>query len=371
MWSISGYGQQIAELLPMIRDEGYPLAICNFYGQEGGIFEMNGIINYSKINHPYGSDAIVHHARDFKADVTITLQDVWILNPPDLQQTPRWIPYVPIDHDPCQPAIIERLHLADRIITYSKFGQNELKRFGLWSHYIPHSVDTEVYKPMDKKERKRASGLPEDMFLCGMVAANKDNPPRKSFQEVMDAFKMFLQKEPRAYLYMHTNPEMPGGFPIRQYAQFIGIQERMMYPDNYQMNFNTGKKSMAEIYNTFDVLLAPSTNEGFGVPIIEAQACGVPVIVNNFTAMPELVDNRVTGEICEVAYKRFDALGSYVGIPSTKSIYDCLVRIKESNRAKMGEQARKKMVENYDTKHVYKTYWSPYLQELEQEIYGA
>lgn len=368
-WATSGYSNQVAEIIPLIRDEGYPIAMCDFYGLEGGKLNIEGIIHYPKINHVYGSDALIHHAKDFKADVVFTLQDIWVLNPQDLQQVKRFIPIVPIDHDPAPKAILEKLRHAYRIVTYAEFGQKELKRNGLHSTYIQHTVNTDIFKPMDKKERKRLSGLPEDAFICGMVAANKDNPPRKSFQEVMDAFKLFLAKVPNSYLYLHTNPDFPGGFPLREYASFIGIIDRILFPDPYQMNFNLGKKEMALIYNTLDMLLMPSVSEGFGVPAIEAQACGVPVVVNNFTSMPELVKNHITGEICEVQNKRFSHLGSYIGIPSTKSIFDCMMRIYNSDRKKMGDEARKFMLESYDTKKIYAEKWSPFLVKLEKEIY--
>lgn len=368
-WSSSGYGQQVAEILPLIAAEGYPTAMCDFYGLEGGKLLIDGVLHYPKINHVYGSDAMVLHAKDFKADVTFALQDQWVLHPNDLQQTNRFIPITPVDHDPVPNAVLEKLKYAYRIITYSKFGQKELQRKGLMSTYIPHTVNTEVYKPMDKKERKRLAGLPEDSFICGMVAANKDNPPRKSFQEVMDAFKLFLEKVPQALLYIHTNPDNPGGFPIKEYGRFIGIQDKLLFPDTYQMSFNTTKEQMARIYNTMDVLLCPSFSEGFGVPIIEAQACGIPAIVNNFTSMPELIKPGITGEACEVATKRFTALGSYAGIPSVPSLVECLMKIYEADRVKMGEEARKFMVDEYDTKKVFKECWIPYLEKLEKEVY--
>uniref|UniRef100_A0A6M3KW82 Putative glycosyltransferase n=3 Tax=viral metagenome TaxID=1070528 RepID=A0A6M3KW82_9ZZZZ len=367
-WTSSGYGQQMAELLPYIVKEGYPTAQCDFYGLEGGKLMINGVLHYPKINHVYGSDALIHHAKDFNADVVFTLQDVWVLNPIDLAEVKYLIPICPIDHAPVAKTILDRLKFAYRVVTYSQFGQEELKRHGIVSTYIPHTVDTEIFKPMDKIERKKAAGIAPDVFLCGMVAANKDNPPRKSFQEVMDAFKMFLEKEPKALLYLHTNPDFPGGFPIKQYAEFIKIADKLLFPDTYQMNFNIDKNQMALIYNAFDVLLSPSFSEGFGVPIIEAESCGIPVIVNNFVSMPELIKPGITGELCEVASKRFSPLGSYVGIPSTKSIFDCLMKIHKADRVKMGKEARKWVVENYDTKDVFNRYWKPYLTILEKEL---
>lgn len=369
LWTSSGYGQQMQELAPLIRDEGYPLACLDFYGLEGAKLMVDGILHYPKIGHVYGSDALVHHANDFKADVVFTLQDIWCLHPQDLERVNRFLPIVPVDHDPVPNAVFEKLKYAYRIVTYSRFGERELKRKGLMSTYIPHTVDTTTFKPLDKAERKKASGIPENAFLVGMVAANKDNPPRKSFQEVLDAFKLFLEKVPQALLYIHTNPDMPGGFPIKEYGKFIGILDKLLFPDTYQMTFNTNKEGMNLVYNTFDVLLCPSFSEGFGVPIIEAQACGVPAIVNNWTSMPELVKPGVTGEVCEVASKRFTALGSYAGIPSVESIYECLMKVHGADRVKMGQEARKFMQEEYDTKVVFETKWKVYLSLLEKEIY--
>ena len=45
---------------------------------------------------------------------------------------------------------------------------------------------------------------------------------------------------------------------------------------------------MSRMYSSLDVLLHPSRGEGFGVCVLEAQACGVPAIVTKFSAMPEV-----------------------------------------------------------------------------------
>jgi glycosyltransferase involved in cell wall biosynthesis len=368
-WATSGYSNQISEILPLIHNEGYPLAMTDFFGLEGGKLMIDGVLHYPKINHVYGSDALVHHAKDFNADVCFTLQDVWVLNPHDLERTKRFIPILPIDHDPAPRIVIEKLKYAYRIVTYSKFGQKELQKNGFMSTYIPHTVNTEIFKPIDKQERKKLTGLALDSYVFGMVAANKENPPRKSFQEVLDAFKMFLAHIPNAILYIHTNPNFPGGFPIQEYAKFIGIQDKILFPDFYQMNFNTGKAEMNLIYNTFDCLLMPSISEGFGVPAIEAQSCGVPVIVNNWTSMPELVIKGETGDWCEILTKRFSGLGSYNGVPDTRSLLDAMMRVYKADRIKMGKAARKYIMNNYDTKKVFDEKWKVFLQKLENEIY--
>lgn len=372
MWSPSGYAQQAADLLPLIRDEGYPLAVSNFYGQEGGMFMLDGIKQYPKLAHPFGGDALHTHANDFNADVVITLQDLWVIEDEHLKQTKNFIPIVPVDHDPIPMAIFNKLRLAYKVITYSKFGHEQLIKLGMNSTLIPHTVNTEIFKNLDKKEDlRKALSVPDDLFMFGMVAANKDNPSRKSFQEVLDAFKMFQDKHPNSGIYFHVLLEQQGGFPIATYANSIRLKNIYNTPP-YQQLFKTTKEDMAKIYNTMDCLLAPSTNGGFEVPIIEASACEIPVITNDFTAMKDLVVDGVTGYKTEVAFKRFTQLNSYIGIPSVKSIYECMEKVYAlsfKKRAEMGKAGRKLILDEYDLKTVFTTKWRPFLLKLENEFY--
>lgn len=52
---------------------------------------------------------------------------------------------------------------------------------------------------------------------------------------------------------------------------------------------NPDKARLVQIYNAADVLLAPSLYEGFGLTVIEAMACGTPVITSNVSSLPEVV----------------------------------------------------------------------------------
>lgn len=374
-WSTSGYAQQMAYILPALRDDGWIQAMIAFFGLEGGIIDHNGIKTYPKIGDIWGADACIHHGNDFEADVTITNQDIWVLDPNMIRQFRHWIPYVPVDHDPVPPVILDRLKMAYRIVAYSKFAKKQLASKGLHSTYIPCMVDTEIYKKYDKKEMRKSIGIPEDTFLFGMVSANKDNPPRKSFQEVLDAFKIFHEKHPNSAIYFHTNPESAGGFNITEYGKFLGLQNAIFTPPLYQLAYKIDREQMAKIYSCFDVLLAPSTNEGFGVPIIEAQSCEVPVITNNFTAMTEIVISGETGELVDLVEgpngKRFTPLYSYIGIPSVKSIVEKMEKLFLTDREAMGKKGREFVKENFDTKKVMNEYWIPFLEQVQEELKGT
>ena len=64
----------------------------------------------------------------------------------------------------------------------------------------------------------------------------------------------------------------------------------MIFPDRYSLLMGMYPPGyLALLYNAADVLIACSKTEGFGVPLIEAQACGCPVVTTDFASMPELV----------------------------------------------------------------------------------
>ena len=101
----------------------------------------------------------------------------------------------------------------------------------------------------------------------------------------MDAFVEFKKKYPNSGLYFHTLLDQAGGFPIRHYAKSLGIENSIYHTRPYDMLYNMDQADMSSLYGIFDAYLAPSLNEGFGVPIIEAQACGIPTMATDFTAI--------------------------------------------------------------------------------------
>lgn len=380
--STSGYGNQTREAVARIKRSGVDIACGNFFGQEGyiaagaipqGITSEDDVMThllkvpqYPKMVDQWGSDGNIFHAQDWNADCVMTLQDVWPLHHDSMRQVRNWIPYVPIDHSPVPKIVLERLKLAYRIISMSQFGHDELERQGVHSTYIPHMVDTKSMVILDKKECRQMLNIPEDIFLFGIIGANKELPSRKGFEHALESFVEFHKKHPKSGIYFHVNMSQPGGLNIVEWAGLLGIADCIYYLPPYEQTFKVGRDQMTRIINTFDCLLAPSISEGFGIPIIEAQACGVPVITTNWTAMTELVEQGKTGFAVDIKEKRISPLGSYFGIPDDAKILEAMESIFTNPMDR--EYIRQRIVDNYDADLVFDRHWAPFLQKLSDEL---
>ena len=139
---------------------------------------------------------------------------------------------------------------------------------------------------------REALGIDRDAFVVGHVGANKGRSSRKCIQETLQAFRIFSQRHENAVLYLHTimDPNHAGGEAIGDMMVSLDLPEgSVLVADQYRQMFNPQPpRNMAAIYSTFDVLLNATAGEGFGIPIMEAQACGIPTIVTDFSAMKEV-----------------------------------------------------------------------------------
>ena len=108
---------------------------------------------------------------------------------------------------------------------------------------------------------------------------------------------------------------------LQELVAALGIAEKVIFPDRYSYYLGYPPEYMAALYNAADVLLASSMTEGFGIPIIEAQACGTPVIVTDFASMPELMR---WGTAVGPADVYWTGLNSWWAWPDWRGIRDAL-----------------------------------------------
>ena len=154
---------------------------------------------------------------------------------------------------------------------------------------MPHGIDFgEWTVPEDKAALREAAGIGPDTFVIGVNAANND-AIRKAPSEMLLAFAKFLQSRPDSLLWLHTAVHCDGGQDLECLAENLGITDRVRVVDQYRYNAGLIQPSdLRDWYGCLDVLLAATYAEGFGLPIVEAQACGVPVITTRCSSMEEL-----------------------------------------------------------------------------------
>lgn len=389
-WAKSGYGVQGLSLLPRLAklpqfiDEGKEdgrnnIAQFAWYGLQGGIHNVEGFTIYPQGMHPYGNDVISNHVKHFKADVLITLIDAWVLEDIINKIAPAlWYPWLPIDHHDAPPKVLEAIQEAPLPLTYSKFGRDILLQHNIKNMYIPHGIEPNLYKILDDEVvntfTKDYFHFDEDIHLSTMVAANKGNTPdRKAFQWQLRAWAEFSRDKPNARLYLHTEPTpMYNGLNLVALCQQLGIIDKVLFPDRYENFLGFSTEFMSLVYNRSNILLAASMGEGFGIPIIEAQACGTPVITNNFTAMPELIRH---GTILEPSDYLLTPLDAFMCIPDVNAIKETLevdyqnwVDNKYSKDKEASIKASKAIHDEFSWDLLVEQYWKPLFVDIENEI---
>jgi len=366
-FSTTGYGVQTNLFLSKLQEMGHDLACLCYYGLEGGAINFNKIVCYPKAAHPYGMDILAAHAMNFKSDIIVSLMDAWVFDPRATGGLP-WIAYYPVDHEPIPEKVRTNIAQAEFRIAMSKFGVEETHKAGLDCYYLPHAVNTNLYKPIDKLEAREKLKLPKDAFIIGTVAMNKGLPARKNFAPMLEAFANFKRRHTDAIYYLHT--EALGidnqSFNIPEYANQLGLQmgKDIFLPDQYQKFMGYDNNWMSLMYSSLDVHLLASMGEGFGIPTLEAQACGCPVIVGDWTA---------SGELCFAGQKidRKDALRYYTGlasyqyIPHTRQIEIALEL--ERDKPSKRERARR-MAEEYSIENVAEKHLKPIFTDIETKI---
>lgn len=365
----TGYGTQTATAARRLNDMGHNVAILAFFGLQGSRIEWGDIPIYPNPPQDWGVGYSPMFYEDWNADILITLVDIWVLNKMDPEL--KWCPWFPVDHDPIPPAVLTVLKKSPGIvkpIAMSKFGQKQAKDNGIETYYIPHSVNSQLYHP-DLEWRKYSRGLYEweDKFVVGCVGTN--HVQRKNWVASLQAIQMFERNHPgKIVFYMHTNPQDERGIDLMGLCDKLGITDVVKVPKKADTVVGIPPETMFRMYNALDVFLLPSKGEGFGIPIVEAQACGIPVITTNCTAQPELVDG---GWLIKDLQPEWTTQTSWQFNSNPEEIHDCLEQAYQSKKdGSMVERkikARDKALE-YDEEKIYSEYWPPVLADIEKRI---
>jgi glycosyltransferase involved in cell wall biosynthesis len=370
----TGYGIQMREIGKRLIEDGHEVAVaCNF-GLSGAAINWNGMVLYPLRMQEQCADVIGHYAQHFGADICVTLYDVWAL-PGNWRERcgVPWAAMVPLDGAPINRHATKRLQTAQYVIAYSQHAQVMLEQAGFDVDYCPHGIDTGVYQPGDKSEARRKLGIPQDRYMISTVAANKGYPPRKAWPEMFTAVSRFAKNHGDILYYCHTTKRPYGsgnqGIYLDQLQDAVGMPDGIMaYPDPGAMAIGVPDEQIAKIYQASDVMLLTSMGEGFGLPIIEAQACGCPVVTQDCTAMSEITANGIS--IPPIQGMWLPQLEYWWQVPFVEWITQALEKIRAREDAdKQNQSGVEYIQENYDYDAVWAKHWRPLIKKIEYTIW--
>ena len=294
MFVKSGYGKITYNVCTRLRDKGFDIVTVG--GQHVlSPVTINGILCLPKYKDNYFSDVLDYYVKKYNIDVMINIYDFWVMK--HIQYV--GIPYINylcnIDAKLNIHSIDEyysMLYMSDMLWSCSHFAVNELNGVGLKSHYVPLGVNTDIYKPdiEYRKRGRRMFNIPDDSFVFCFVGANISE--RKDIPSLIDVFSRFVNEvDKKSYLLLWTNIDMVPGecYDIKLLCKIYGVDKNVIVPYFNPMIEPITERDMSIIYNVSDVFVTASRGEGFCIPILESQSCGVPVIAHNCSAMTELV----------------------------------------------------------------------------------
>lgn len=395
----SGFGNYTKELLTRLHSlNKYEIAEFACYGfvndsRDGGIkwrYYANAVKEsdprfqeyMSRTDNQFGRWRFDKVVCDFKPHVNVDIRDFWMNSYQALSPTRKffnWVLMPTVDSAPQQESWIDTFLEADAIFTYSDWAAKVLQeQSNNRINYIDTTspgVDLNIFKPIDNKNLLRDKyKIPRDAIVIGSVMRNQK---RKLFPELIASVRnlidrLYEENSPYAdkiYLYLHTSfpdagweiPELLkdnrlcnrtlltyrcgqcGSVETAVFSQPTKICNKCFNMTSRFSSVSNGvtNETLSEIYNLFDIYVQYSICEGFGLPQIEAGACGIPIATVNYSAMVDVVDKLEAYPI-EIGsrFKELETKAIRV-YPSNKNLENILHKHIHMSDAEKAEKSKK------------------------------
>lgn len=193
---------------------------------------------------------------------------------------------------------------------------------------IPNGLDLNTFQPISQKIARKLLGVSEEKKVICFGAMNTEKGDRKGFNYLRNALKGLNMSDKEILVFGTDFDEK-----INQISDNVKFLGRLN--DEY---------SLSLVYNSADVVVGPSLQEAFGLVYIEAMACGTPCVAFDYSGPANIIDHKRNGYLAK--YKDSKDLA--------KGIKYCIEN-KDRNK-KLGENARKKALKEYDIKKQAKEY---------------
>lgn len=339
---------------------------------------------------------------DFKPDVVCDIRDFWMLD--FVERSPfrpffKWCIMPTVDARPQARQWVATYESADACLTYSDWAGGVLtEQSGGKINYLGSSPPSAhpAYEPIENlSELRQSFGIDPNAKIIGTVMRNQR---RKLYPDLFDAFRRLLNKvqdKNNYYLYCHTSyPDLGWDIPelLQQYglaskvlftyvcgqtgkpfvSLFKGAVAQSPYTGQYGSTLSNVKngldyKDLAKIINMFDLYVQYANCEGFGLPQVEAAACGIPVMGTDYSAM-ESVIRQLEGIPLKpkALYKELET-GCLRAVPDNDLAAEEMFKffqLPTAIRKRMGHRTRELFLEHFQW-HKSGKKWEDYFDSIE------
>ncbi len=225
----------------------------------------------------------LYHGTNFKMQTVgrfggvVTIHDLWLDRHPEYSK--KMLGQWSSSFKTRQTALRAR-----KTITVSEFSARELMElYGLKREHIrviPNGVSEDFVPRRDDQamaELRKRIGLTSEHYVLFIGGAD----PRKNHQIFLEAAEMVRKKLGPRMLVLVGSPIHPFG-NYEESARKRSLSEKVLCPGRLSTN------DLQLLYSSTDLFVFPSLYEGFGMPVLEAMACGAPVLTSNSTALAEV-----------------------------------------------------------------------------------
>jgi alpha-1,3-rhamnosyl/mannosyltransferase len=252
------------------------------YGMKKVLRKIPGSTTYVHVwrNHQFQSftqrlkPSLYHETKyalfDFEDGLTLTtIYDLSFF------RHPEWHPIDRVKH--FENFCLKKLSQVEAIITISEFSRKEISDLLTIDptkiHVTPLGIDTSFHP-----ERDRFEGLPSQYIL---FLGNLE--PRKNLPRLMAAYQSLPQSLRRGYPLVIAGAKGWGTEEVKKTLLSFRRDEKPIFTGYIPQSL------LPSLYRGASLFVYPSLYEGFGLPVLEAMASGVPVIASDSTSLPEVV----------------------------------------------------------------------------------
>jgi len=222
-----------------------------------------------------------------KSDVTLRMGYPFDLKPGNSEKTfvfgtAEWrmvFPFMLAGNSPVEETL---KNLAAVIVTPSQWSKQGFIDSGAPPErvvVIPHGIDTNIYHPLSSEERqsKRQEFRWDEDFVFLNIGAMTNN---KGIYFLLKAFAVVVEQYPQAHLVLKGLESLYASeeFLKKHFNELTHSEVENILPRLTYIRESLSFSQMAGLYQAADVYVSPYMAEGFNMPVLEAVACGLPVI---------------------------------------------------------------------------------------------